>query len=352
MWEVEEKYIIPPIETVTHPWIRFFARTLDLNLYTLLWSAFAQLILRFNSENINFGALLDSFIAFGIMLLLEPFLLSIWGTTPGKWIFGLVVRDKEGNMLSHKKAAARTWGVFGAGCGYNIPIYNLYCFYKSYKICSDMEPQSWEEDCTYIIKDTKTYRSIVFVAMLLLLIGVTYIVGLQAMMPIHRGEITAAEYAENCNDFIHYSGYLRNRTMNEQGHWTEDLDDGGYEIIMGSGIIPSHTMIMDGDQVIGIRIEVEITEDFLVEGFYNQKMIAAMGFLAAQPRMNCFRLTNNQAFRQIRKSFENYTDYEAGVRIKNEVEYTGYSLVNDNLLFPKEGEQQYFHMIFTLEKAD
>ncbi|MDF2909112.1 MAG: hypothetical protein K0R34_4433 [Herbinix sp.] len=149
MWQAQEEYIIPPIQTVTHPWIRFFARSVDMNIYTLLLTAFAQLLLRFNSENITFGALLDSFIAYGIMLLLEPLLLSTWGTTPGKWLFGLVVRDIEGNKLSYKKASARTWGVFGAGCGYNIPIFNLYRHYKSYKICTEAEPLSWEEGCSY-----------------------------------------------------------------------------------------------------------------------------------------------------------------------------------------------------------
>jgi hypothetical protein len=81
-------------------------------------------------------------------------------------------------------------------------------------------------------------------------------------------------------------------------------------------------------------------------------MIAVMSFLAAQPEMNCFKLQNNQAFKQIQKPFENYTDYEAGIRIENDVEYTGYFLSADNFLFPNEDEKQYFHMIFTLEKVN
>jgi uncharacterized RDD family membrane protein YckC len=353
MWQTEEEYRTLPVETVPHPWIRFFARTLDLSIYGLLWAAFSQLILRFNSDNITFGTLIDSFIAYSIMLLLEPLLLSVWGSTPGKWIFGLVVRDRDGNKLSYRNAAARTWGVIGSGCGYGIPIYNLYRHYKSYKLCKEQQSLPWEEGYTYKIKDTKRYRQIFFIVILVLITALTYIVSLQALMPIHRGDITAAEYAENCNGFVRFSGYKLNRTMNEQGHWMEMQDTGRYEISLGSGITPSHTIITEGDQVTGIKIEVELAndKDSFVEGFANQKLIAVMGFLAAQPQMNCFKLQNNNALKQIRKSFENYTDYEAGLRIKNEVEYTGYYLVDDNLLVPNDEEKQYFHMIFTMEKA-
>lgn len=352
MCQAEENYIIPPIQTVAHPWIRFFARMLDINLYILIWIAFAQRILRLNSANITFGALFDSYIAYGIMLLIEPLFLWTWGTTPGKWLFGLVVRDTGGSKLDYKRALARTWGVFGAGIGYNIPIYSLYRYYKSYKTCSEAESLSWEESCSYTIKDTKAYRPVLYVVTFILLAVITYFNSLQAMMPINRGNITAAEYAENCNDFIRYTGYKLNRTMNEQGDWLEDPNGGVYELLLGSGVTPSHTIITEGDKVTGIKIEVEITDGSYIDGFANQKLIAAMGFLAAQPKMNCFKLRNNQAFRQLRKSFENYTDYEAGIRIKNEVEYTGYYMLNDNILYPNDKEKPYFHMIFTLEKVN
>lgn len=328
MWQTEEDTIEQPIQTVTHPWIRFLARMLDLNAYTLLWTAFAQLILRFNSGNLKLGNLLDSFIAFGIMLLLEPLLLSTWGTTPGKWVFGLVVRDSEGNKLDYRKAAARTWGVIGSGCGYNIPFYNLYCFYKSYRKCSDFKPLPWEEDGSYSIKDTKSYRAVLYVAAFIIMVFIAYVINLQVLMPMNRGDITSAEYAENCNEFIRYSGLKLNRTMNE------------------------HTIITEGDKVKGIKIEVETSEDTLIDGYVSQKLIAVMGFLAAQPEMNCFKLRSSKVLNQIQKPFENYTDYEAGVRIKNEVEYTGYDLANDNFLFPNQEEEQYFHMIFTLEKVN
>jgi hypothetical protein len=263
-----------------------------------------------------------------------------------------MVRNSEGNRLSYGEATARTWGVFGAGCGYNIPIYNLYRYYKSYKICSEVEPLPWEEGCSYTIKDTKAYRPVFYVVIVILLAVFSYYVNLQAMLPINRGDITTAEYAENCNDFIRYSGYKLNRTMNEQGDWLENHMDGVYEIFLGSGIIPSHTIITDEGKVTGIKIEVEITDDSFVESFVDQKMIAVMSFLAAQPEMNCFKLQNNKVLKQIQKPYENYTDYEAGIRIKNEVEYTGYFLSDNNFLIPNKEEKQNFHMVFTLEKVD
>ena len=39
------------------------------------------------------GDLLESYLLWGLQFLAEPLLLSTWGTTPGKWIFGLQVRS-------------------------------------------------------------------------------------------------------------------------------------------------------------------------------------------------------------------------------------------------------------------
>ena len=70
------------------------------------------------------------------MLVVEPLLLSTWGYTPGKWIFGLQVKDTYGGKIYWTTAMARTWQVFAKGEGYGIPFYNLYRNYKSYRALS------------------------------------------------------------------------------------------------------------------------------------------------------------------------------------------------------------------------
>ena len=106
---------------VAYPWRRFFARWLDLFLYGTLWSAFGLLVLRFNPPGNLFINLLSMYRDYVTMLVLEPLLLSTWGYTPGKWIFGLQVKDPYGKKLGWTAAMSRTWLVFAKGEGYGIP---------------------------------------------------------------------------------------------------------------------------------------------------------------------------------------------------------------------------------------
>lgn len=107
-----EKDRIPPAGC---PWRRFFARNVDAGLYGLLWSMLAQWVFRINPENyIQLTASLAWTLACGyagwlLTFVFEPVLLHYWGTTPGKWIFGLSVRDEDGEKLSIRTAYARLW---------------------------------------------------------------------------------------------------------------------------------------------------------------------------------------------------------------------------------------------------
>ncbi|NMA24286.1 MAG: RDD family protein [Clostridiales bacterium] len=120
---------------VKHPWRRFLARQLDNEIYFIIWFAVSMLALRWNTGRGLFVILLEAYITFFLMLLFEPLLLCTLGTTPGKWIFGLRVRDDRGGKLTYSSALLRTWRVFHYGYGFGIPFYNLYRNYKCYKIC-------------------------------------------------------------------------------------------------------------------------------------------------------------------------------------------------------------------------
>ncbi len=84
-------------------------------------------------------------------------------TTIGKAIFGLRIETTEGISISYKSGFERTWILIGKGLGYNIPIYNLVRLWKSYKLCSDKEVQSWNDDISYTIKDAKWYRTLGYI---------------------------------------------------------------------------------------------------------------------------------------------------------------------------------------------
>ncbi len=164
------------LSTCPYPWRRFFARMLDLSLYSLIWHAFTALVLNGNIENNVFISLINSFVMIGIMLLLEPILLSKCGTTLGKLVFGLIVSDLNGRKLTYKQGWHRTFGIFRKGMGYNIPLYDLLIMANCYDKCKTQKLLPWEKNILYTIKDRKVNRIIVCIVIFSLIYGMNALI--------------------------------------------------------------------------------------------------------------------------------------------------------------------------------
>ena len=98
------------------PWRRFFARDLDLIIYTTLVTVILQLTARMNF--VRTGSLLPSLLGLFLMTGGEIIMLHFWGTTPGKALLGLKILREDGTPLSLEEATQRTLLVmafFGGG---------------------------------------------------------------------------------------------------------------------------------------------------------------------------------------------------------------------------------------------
>ncbi len=147
------------VPRVYSPWRRFFARSFDLSLYNLLWLGFLALMFQENIvRRTGLENYLDTFMVLLLMLFLEPIWLRYFKSTPGKKILGMKIENLSGEPLSYKEGFERTFGVIVKGLGLNIPIYNLFCLYKSYTMLGEKIPLSWEQSSAYIVKDRKKYR--------------------------------------------------------------------------------------------------------------------------------------------------------------------------------------------------
>ena len=108
------------------PGVRLMARLVDMALYTVL----AYLVFYMRGVPFNLNLLPGSPMFWLGMLVLEPLLLSTWGTTPGKALFRLRVRmmgapGQGGNVvvkLGYWRAFARTLLVFVLGLGMMLSI--------------------------------------------------------------------------------------------------------------------------------------------------------------------------------------------------------------------------------------
>lgn len=330
---------------VAYPWRRFFARWLDLFLYGTLWSAFGLLVMRFNPPSNLFINLLSMYRDYATMLVVEPLLLSTWGYTPGKWIFGLRVRGENGGKISWGDAQSRTWLVFTNGCGYGVPFYNLYRYYKSYKACTDCETLPWEEGRGYAIKDTRVWRCVGFVGAAAALFMLLVFTMLQAQMPRYRGELTAGQYVYNVNDLYHYISQDAVGAIDLDGKWL------GRENIL-YGVPPDHQITVDENGVVtAVTLVEEGTGEQYISGSAFDKQLAALSFAAASGGYNCVSWINSGVLAAI--SDQDFTDYtiQAGdVTITQTVLQEGYQDAGDWLFaidsIPEE--DLYYRMEFTM----
>ena len=210
-----------------HPWRRYFARTLDYNLYLLPIELFILLVCHVN-PNTQLGralALLSPTGAFLLMLLIEPFLLHHFGTTPGKRLFGLRVTQANDVLFSLQNARRRTWEVLWRGYALGIPVLNIIRLWNCYKLCKAGQEQDWDEaprSRLYVIRDTKPWRGAVYVGLATLLFVTNLWAQEMSALPPNRGDLTVAEFAENYN-FVciyEYGAYPR-FVLDHNGNWVD-----------------------------------------------------------------------------------------------------------------------------------
>lgn len=148
--ESEEPLKQDRVPTLNLPWRRYFARCMDLEVCSLAMGAVFYDYL--NSKVVSLAA------SIALLLLLEPLLLHLFGTTLGKWILGIRVLDGEERRLSYGAGLERTWTVLWEGWAMNLPAISWYFLFKNYKLCESGERLSWEWDSEVIYQDDKVWR--------------------------------------------------------------------------------------------------------------------------------------------------------------------------------------------------
>ena len=203
------------------PWQRFFARLLDGQIYRTLWMLLLP-ALGFNMlKNSRGGMLFLELLTLGTMFLLEPLLLSRFGTTPGKWLFGLRVTSPDGRKLTYAEGRERTAYLFWYGIRLNLPVFRLYRLYVSYTDEQQGKALPWEDGSEQTIRDHAGWRfaAAAVLAALLLAGGVLRV--LLPVGPVYRGELTVAQFAENYNTILRQFGDY-DVELDENGRWKEN----------------------------------------------------------------------------------------------------------------------------------
>lgn len=106
------------------PWVRFWARHCDYIIFFLFFGIVGFLTMPSVMYAITSKKNEAKFtlISLFIFIFVEAGLLSTWGYTPGKWLLGISVRDKNGNKLNYNEAFSRAIRVWWRGMGIGFPI--------------------------------------------------------------------------------------------------------------------------------------------------------------------------------------------------------------------------------------
>lgn len=345
-------------DSVCHPWVRFFAREIDLSLYSLLWGAVWMLLLRWDLSSTLIGKLFSSYVCYALMFVLEPLLLHFFGTTLGKLIFGISVRDVNGKKLDWWTAMERTWDLFGSGMGYGIPFYRWWRYWKSYKSCADEERCPWEREERYSVPDPKGVNIGLCVLFFVLDFILAFNMAQWSMLPPNRGELTTAEYFENVNfymDELDMSAYNR---PDENGVWIDNTPSNVLVVDFSEEDYTYDVTLTDGF-VTGVTLTCTASSDQSIYLTNAQAQVTLLAFAAAQDGFDVKEM-DDWAAEAARESW-NYEFTRGGIRatLSTEMENVDFSdtfggdVAYSRFLPAAEGETatviQVFHI--TLEET-
>jgi uncharacterized RDD family membrane protein YckC len=148
-----------------HPWRRFFARSLDIMLMGFLvdvgiavfFPSIANILMGL-VENKALGGVLSGLVA----MLLSTIFISLFGSTPGKYLFGIQIRDKNTKKLSLLTALKRESLVYVKGMAFCFPIATIFTLISSHSRLKKQGNTSWDEalNCNVIYRDNNLKQKI------------------------------------------------------------------------------------------------------------------------------------------------------------------------------------------------
>lgn len=129
------------------PWARFFARHLDY--LTFYFVAVVVSMLTFSSAyEIATMTVSQTIIAFILLTFIWAFveaaLISVYGTTPGKYLLGIHVADSEGRRPGLAQSLRRSVGVWAMGVGMALPIVGLVAQFLGYRALKRHGVAPWD----------------------------------------------------------------------------------------------------------------------------------------------------------------------------------------------------------------
>lgn len=127
------------------PWVRYWARMIDYSLFTLVIGIlFGYPYLGFRPMPPFWGIPI-----LFVWIFVETALVTLWGTTPGKWLLKTQVRDQKYQRLTFSNALNRSFSVWWMGVGAGLPIISLITMIVAGLKLSNNGVTSWDRQEKY-----------------------------------------------------------------------------------------------------------------------------------------------------------------------------------------------------------
>lgn len=147
-------------------WKRFIARLIDSLLLSI---GLALMLAIFDPTLLSDLDVMFGFVVLAIWVMLEPVFLSTLGTTFGKWLFNISIRDVNNNKLSFLKAFKRSFLIWFKGLAMGLPIISLVAQFAEYKNLTKKGETSWDQQENFIVICNKlSLVKIMFILMLII----------------------------------------------------------------------------------------------------------------------------------------------------------------------------------------
>ena len=99
--------------------------------------------------------IIASVVLYLIWLPAEALLLSLFGTTPAKWLFGIRVAHPGGDLLNFSEALNRSFLVFIQGVGLGIPFVALFTQLFAYRLLTKTGTTLWDTSAGAVVLHKK-----------------------------------------------------------------------------------------------------------------------------------------------------------------------------------------------------
>ena len=338
---------------IQEPWRRFFARSLDMYLYTTIIRVFLS-VLGFNILNMgNGGSFFIEIFSVILMIAIEPLLISKFGTTIGKAVLGICIVGLDDKKLSYEKAFNRTIKVFWKGMGCQLPFYEFYRLWKSFQtLVNENKNLDWEENSYVVLRDKKLWRPLAYIGIGLMSLGIVILSIEVNEIPDNRGEITVAEFAENYNKAAVYYDFDLELELDSEGKW---IDKNPYDVSFSWTVGAPDFVYEEKDGVMtGMSFAVDIKDtEYMISSFQNEMLLTTIAFMKAQESCGLFSKEIDEVLNEIAESpFQNFEIEAYGIRLNCEVEYEGYVYAEGMEMLIDDDNENEFHFTFAMEKLE